>query len=247
MTGQGNLLSSEEGLDTKFASMLQEMWRYKYSDILARVRTSQQSALQNIFLDVLAYETSKSSPNEAKGPMLPHLDSSRAYERMNTFLKRQSDRRTRQALGSKREFEKRYEADERLRQTVGQIDIVETSIEEEMRPIELLSKLISKLFSAGKSISFDGPTIRVQTQDKTEIGLEALSSGEKHLIRILLAAMDAQESTLLIDEPELSLHIDWQRELIRNIRLLNPMCQLIIATHSPEIMADVSDSEIFRI
>jgi len=51
----------------------------------------------------------------------------------------------------------------------------------------------------------------------------------------------------MIDEPELSLHVDWQRRLVENMTLLNPSAQYIFATHSPEIMADVDDSKIFRL
>jgi predicted ATPase len=43
---------------------------------------------------------------------------------------------------------------------------------------------------------------------------------------------------LLMDEPEISLDIDWQFELINIIRELNPNCQIIISTHSPSIFGD---------
>jgi predicted ATP-dependent endonuclease of OLD family len=44
----------------------------------------------------------------------------------------------------------------------------------------------------------------------------------------------------------MSLHIDWQRGLIRAIQELTTTPQLIFATHSPEIMADIDDSKIFN-
>jgi predicted ATP-dependent endonuclease of OLD family len=56
-----------------------------------------------------------------------------------------------------------------------------------------------------------------------------------------------ESSTLLIDEPEISLHIDWQRELIKSIQTLSPNLQLILATHSPEIMAEVDDKYIHQL
>ena len=52
---------------------------------------------------------------------------------------------------------------------------------------------------------------------------------------------------MLVDEPELSMHVDWQRRLISTMRILNRMSQMIFATHSPEIMAELPDSDIFRI
>ena len=38
-----------------------------------------------------------------------------------------------------------------------------------------------------------------------------------------------------MDEPEISLHIEWQYNLIDYIRMLNPKAQLVISTHSPSI------------
>jgi ABC-type cobalamin/Fe3+-siderophores transport system ATPase subunit len=64
-----------------------------------------------------------------------------------------------------------------------------------------------------------------------------LSSGEKQFLLILLTVLcqDEASSVLLMDEPEISLHLRWQYELINIIRTLNPNCQVIIVTHSPSI------------
>jgi predicted ATPase len=72
---------------------------------------------------------------------------------------------------------------------------------------------------------------------QTPIQPEKLSSGEKQLLIILLNALlqDGKNHILLMDEPEISLHIDWQRSLITNIRRINPNCQMIITTHSPTV------------
>ena len=47
-----------------------------------------------------------------------------------------------------------------------------------------------------------------------------------------------EESILIMDEPEISKHIDWQRELLNNLKKLNPNCQIILATHSPGVIMD---------
>ena len=240
-------LTPEESLDQAFANSLQELWSTKYGEILGRVRSIQQDALQRIFVDVLTPDPETPRRSAVKRGNGQVLDADRAFERMASFLRRQADKQVRQALGSKESFVRRYTQDGKLRQIVNRIDIVEAQIESEMKPIQQLSDLVRRLFLTGKSLSFDGPKIMVQTDSKADIGLARLSSGEKHLIRILVAAMYAQENTLLIEEPELSMHIDWQRELIRNIHSLNPDCQLILATHSPEVMADIDDDKIFRV
>ena len=41
-----------------------------------------------------------------------------------------------------------------------------------------------------------------------------------------------------MDEPEISMHLDWQRSLLTNIKALNPNCQIILATHSPGVIMD---------
>ena len=39
-----------------------------------------------------------------------------------------------------------------------------------------------------------------------------------------------------MDEPEVSLHIEWQERLINTIRLINPNVQIILTTHSPAVI-----------
>ncbi len=76
-----------------------------------------------------------------------------------------------------------------------------------------------------------------------------LSSGEKQLIIILLTALIQEDRSfmLFIDEPEISLHTDWQENLIDNIRSLNNNAQIIIATHSPSIVLDGWMDKVFEV
>lgn len=69
------------------------------------------------------------------------------------------------------------------------------------------------------------------------VEITKLSSGEKQLLILLIEALLQRQRTciFLADEPELSLHIAWQRRIVRAIRELNPNAQVIVATHSPEI------------
>jgi len=80
-----------------------------------------------------------------------------------------------------------------------------------------------------------------------QIPLAGLSSGEKQLVRILIEVIMIDESVIIIDEPELSMHIDWQRELVKAMQTVNPAAQIVMATHSPEIMENVPDECIFRL
>lgn len=89
----------------------------------------------------------------------------------------------------------------------------------------------------GKFLVLDRLNLKVYVESialNRRIGLNSLSSGEKQMISMFGSLyLYEKEKVVLIDEPELSLSIDWQRQLL--IDLLNaPTCRQIIAiTHSP--------------
>jgi ABC-type cobalamin/Fe3+-siderophores transport system ATPase subunit len=95
---------------------------------------------------------------------------------------------------------------------------------------------INRLFKpTGKQLNSKAAKLSFILEDNKPIHWSELSSGEKQLLIILLTVLcqDEKPSVLLMDEPEISLHLRWQYELIDIIRALNPKCQLIIVTHSP--------------
>ena len=65
-----------------------------------------------------------------------------------------------------------------------------------------------------------------------------LSSGEKQILVILLTVLveDNESYVLFMDEPEVSLHVEWQKRLIDLILELNPNVQIILTTHSPAVI-----------
>ena len=65
-----------------------------------------------------------------------------------------------------------------------------------------------------------------------------LSSGEKQMLVILLTVLveDNCPYVLFMDEPEVSLHVEWQKQLIDLIMELNPNVQIILTTHSPAVI-----------
>ena len=78
------------------------------------------------------------------------------------------------------------------------------------------------------------------------LNLMKLSSGEKQLLILLSETFLQKNKTWLYfaDEPELSLHIEWQEKLVKYMKELNPNAQLIIATHSPDIVSSYSNNII---
>ena len=71
-----------------------------------------------------------------------------------------------------------------------------------------------------------------------DLDMHVLSNGEKQMLTILLTVyFEAQQNyVLFMDEPEVSLHVEWQKELIDIILDLNPNVQIILTTHSPAVI-----------
>lgn len=98
-------------------------------------------------------------------------------------------------------------------------------------------KIINELFENTEKTFDEENFVFIRKGHKTPLEIEKLSSGEKQVMLILLTTLlqKGKKSILLLDEPEISLHLDWQRRFIRDVRALNENCQLIITTHSPSI------------
>jgi ABC-type cobalamin/Fe3+-siderophores transport system ATPase subunit len=101
--------------------------------------------------------------------------------------------------------------------------------------------------TAGKTFEIQGSNVFFRQANGETLALSQLSSGEKQLLIILTNALvqDGKPFILLMDEPEISLDIDWQYKLVKTIRTLNPSCQLIIATHSPAVFGDGWNDKLF--
>ena len=98
-----------------------------------------------------------------------------------------------------------------------------------------------------EDISQDGRNIPIFTNsagDKFDIN--ELSSGEKQLFLRTLAIrmLNPENSIILIDEPELSLHPKWQQRIVDVYRKIGKNNQIIIATHSPHILGSVKKENI---
>lgn len=105
-----------------------------------------------------------------------------------------------------------------------------------------LLDLLDELFKeSGKRMNRDKGEIEfIFESDGKSHPYTNLSAGEKQLLLIMLAVFmqEQQEAILIMDEPEISLHIDWQNRLLADIRRLNPNCQVIVSTHSPAMILD---------
>ncbi len=107
-------------------------------------------------------------------------------------------------------------------------------------PKKLFQDMIDDLFKeTGKKMIRSENEIYF-TQIGEKLAPYQLSSGEKQMLCILLTVLveDQKPYVLFMDEPEVSLHFEWQKRLINLILQLNPQVQLIMTTHSPAVVMD---------
>ena len=106
-------------------------------------------------------------------------------------------------------------------------------------PLSLYEKTIGS-FIEGKKIEVS-PRGELEVnkigKPKSHIQWRHLSSGEKQLLILLTQALlwEKDPVVYVADEPELSLHVTWQEKLLKSITALAGRCQVIVATHSPDI------------
>lgn len=124
-------------------------------------------------------------------------------------------------------------------QKVGNVDL------KDMQSIYAHNKkfidIVNKAFeNTNKTIDTTQSKLQFKLNDDLLENNKRLSSGEKQFLIIMLTVLlqRNEESILIMDEPEISMHLDWQRSLIHNIKVLNPNCQIILATHSPGVVMD---------
>lgn len=116
----------------------------------------------------------------------------------------------------------------------------------EKKQVELRARIadfqnaVNSLFAlTHKRIEIEGSKFSVVTDNGT-LPVGALSSGEMQILLILLRVflLNGRGAVVLIDEPENSLDIDWQFDLVNLLVRLNPNAQFFITTHSPALFGD---------
>lgn len=231
----------DEKLDMEFEREMNQQWK----DIQSRANFQKYqihqaglaAILGNLFGVASGVGEARQDRKEYQG------GTEEAYGLVQSFLQRQRVRNI-----DRKSFEVRFENDQRLRQVVNDIDELFQRVElAGARQVKFIDT-VNSLFGESKYLipTDDGTRLAMSFND-SEVRLRHFSSGEKQILKLMLSVFRAEENTILIDEPELSMHIDWQRRVVDAMRSLNPECQLILATHSPQITNLLSDDESFRI
>lgn len=114
--------------------------------------------------------------------------------------------------------------------------------------LDLYERIVNEKLTFKKMFLSRTDGIIVKTDEGIPLSLSDLSSGEQEILVLFYKLIfESDVNLLLIDEPEISLHIAWQKELMENLKSvvnLKKNIQVIIATHSPQIISHNWDLQI---
>ena len=140
---------------------------------------------------------------------------------------------------------------EQAKESANAIDLYIRNTEEKLKKydklknnVSLFKKIINERFEH-KELYIDrdkGFLVKSTSGEKRNIPLHKLSSGEKNEFNLFfkLIFLTDRDSIILIDEPEISLHVEWQNSFIQDLQgiIEKNNFRVIIATHSPDIIDD---------
>lgn len=143
------------------------------------------------------------------------------------------------------------ESDESVLESIDSLKqiILFDMVQELEREVELFQEIqlfvdeYNKFLNDDKRLVIDKDGVFISPKNHS---LQRLSSGERHLLTFLatILLMGEEQDFILLDEPEISLDIEWQEKLLSTISKLAPNSQIIVASHSPSIMGDYFDESV---
>lgn len=136
---------------------------------------------------------------------------------------------------------------DRISDILDVIDEYNEKVARMYRPINsFLSTINSFFIDSRKKVEVNTVgRLVVSRPDSEKCDIEILSSGERQLLVIIANVMLNKYTNIsriiIIDEPEISLHLKWQEKFSETVLALNPETQFIMATHSPDIVGDLTE------
>lgn len=230
-------LVDEASFDKIFASQVTELWRDFSARASMRVTRAQELGIARILASVLSPQTRSLDP-------WPASKASEAFSMVSEFLARQ--RLGRHVRLDPDAFAANFESNTLVQQVVAHVADVQKAVDLALAPQFQVETLLNELYFGRKRVNLEARDIQILSGGDF-IPLESLSSGEKQLMQMLLEVLAAGENPVIIDEPELSLHVDWQRSLVRYFTQVNDEAQIVMATHSPEVLARLQDSAVIEL
>lgn len=111
-------------------------------------------------------------------------------------------------------------------------------------PLTVLDRFIDVVFQGQRIRITEEITLGKRDKMEKAISSDKLSAGQQQMLSFLCYNAFSSDTMIFIDEPELSLHINWQRHLPDILLAQGTTNQFFIATHAPTIYANYPDKEI---
>ncbi|MCG8039093.1 MAG: ATP-binding protein [Candidatus Thiodiazotropha taylori] len=127
------------------------------------------------------------------------------------------------------------------------IDSHKSKMDRVFTPITMFLNSVNSFYKdTGKELTLDSVgQLGIKRPDGKTAPIEALSSGERQLLiifaHLIFNEYGSRSNIFIIDEPELSLHLIWQEQFLEKAIEVSPNTQLVLATHSPEIVGEYKD------
>jgi predicted ATP-binding protein involved in virulence len=142
------------------------------------------------------------------------------------------------------------------------MNLLKKAREYEIPELQLVRQAIEYFFADFRNLRVNrNSPLRLELQKGDEILLvNQLSDGEKSVLtmigdiarRLHLANPNMKdplqgEGVVMIDEIELHLHPKWQQDILPKFRALFPNIQFIITTHSPHVISNVGENDLYQL
>ncbi|WP_162893388.1 AAA family ATPase [Phaeobacter sp. BS34] len=113
--------------------------------------------------------------------------------------------------------------------------------EENLNAINVILSAFNDRLEFGKKLVVGNGRSAYIEIDEESHSISELSSGERHFLTFLTLVATAGKGRdfIFVDEPEISLNLKWQREILNLMQGILPNCQIIAASHSPSISQDI--------
>lgn len=167
------------------------------------------------------------------------------YSNLNDISLRETNNLSQDVIGMIKSYKHEYEsiksANRLLDDILLKIEEIDNNRKSLMRPMEAMQSVVAKIFkdkqiSFGKNLKFGDAAAAISS--------DQLSAGEKQLLSFICYNAFFNDAVFVIDEPELSLHVDWQRSFFKILTEQNPSNQFIVTTHSPFIYSKYPDKDV---
>lgn len=216
--------------------------------LLERYRVARNIAttkIQNALFDTLAVAIEQSQLGSSSFKAMPDNFGDlviKSKERIIEALKDGTENKFKSHVISVLEGFKKKEDVPQLTQNRILCQLIINMISELQIEKQLLSA-INVLVDTFNDFLIDGKELKI-TKDELviEVGghhhpIDVLSSGERHILTFLalIVVTGRNKDFIIIDEPEISLNMKWQRSLLELLKKIAPDTQIIVASHSPAI------------